>query len=198
MSKIGIDPNDGKTDFQIGFWAQVASETGWGWRYYPLIERNTPCKDLAEPRWIGDAQGHMSFSGGGGGLNLGYSETGNPNVMPRRIPLNMALFQGQGQTPSLSALVPGWENKGTRWAVGFSVKPGEDDISGEVQILVHFKNLKSNQSQSYSISQIRQLADQVLVHDPAIEAPYEAAYKAFMARRRPEDGQDSKDSTGKH
>jgi molecular chaperone DnaK len=185
--------DDSKTDFQIGAWAQTAMESGWGWRYYQLIERNTPYKDLAEPRWAGNAEGHV-FSGGGGGFNLSYSETGNPHVMPRRIPLNVAKLQGKGKTSSLRALVPGWESKDTRWTVGFSIKPDEDDISGEVQILVHFKNLQSNQSKSYLISQIKQLADEVLEHNPAIEAPYEAAYKEFMAQRKPKD---NKDGTGK-
>jgi molecular chaperone DnaK len=180
-----LDIDDSKTDFQIGFWAQAPLPTGWGWRYFQIIERNTPYKDLAKPSWARSAAGDViQLSGGGAVLNLGYSETGNPNVMPRRIPLDAAKLNGDRKTSNLSNLVPDWQNKDTKWCLGFSVQPDEDDVSGEAQILVHFQNLGSQATRAYPISQLKQLADVLLVHDPVIEAPYAESFKAFMADRQ--------------
>ncbi len=179
-----LDIDDAKTDFQIGFWAQAPLQTGWGWRYFQIIERNTPYPQLVKPCWARSTAGDViQLSGGGGVLNLGYSETGNPNVMPRRIPLDAAKLNGDRKTSSLSHLVPGWKNKDTKWSLGFSVQPDEDDVAGEAQILVHFQNLESQATRAYPISQIKQLADVLLVHDPVAEAPYEEGFKAFMASR---------------
>ncbi|WP_395668232.1 Hsp70 family protein [Rhodoferax sp.] len=181
-----LDIDDSKTDFQIGFWAQANLTTGWGWRYFQIIERNTPYPQLVNPCWAQSATGDViQLSGGGGVLNLGYSETGNPKVMPRRIPLDAAKLNGTGKTTNLSNLVPGWQNKDTKWTLGFSVRPDEDDVSGEAQILVHFQNLQSQEIRAYPINQLKQLADVLLVHDPVVEAPYDEAFKAFMASRQP-------------
>lgn len=185
VSAQQLNIDDSKTDFQIGFWAQAPLPSGWGWRYFQIVERNTPYPQLASPRWACDAAGNpLQLSGGGSVLNLGYSETGNPKVMPRRIPLAEARLNGGGKESSLSALVPDWQTKDTKWTLGFSVQPDDEGISGEVRILVHFRNLLSDQTCSFPINQLKQLADVPLVHDRDVESPYEEAFRAFLAERK--------------
>lgn len=180
-----LDIDDSKTDFQIGFWVQANSDAGWCWRYFQIIERNTAFANLVKPKWACDAAGNvLQLSGGGSVLNLGFSETGNPNVMPRRIPLDAAKLNGKGKATSLSTLVPGWQSSESKWALGFSIKPDDDDVSGEAQILVHFQNLATQEARAYPLNQIKQLANVMLVHDAKVEAPYEEAFKAYIASRR--------------
>lgn len=181
-----LDIDDSKTDFQIGFWVWASRLEGeWGWRYIQIIERNTPYAKLTAPCWARDLSGEViPLIGGESVLYLGYSETGNPNVMPRRMPLNAGAASSSLGASRLSKLVPGWQNNDTQWALGFSIKADDADVSGEAQIRVHFKNLATGQVSDYPVNTIKQFAGVVTAIDRTIEAPFEEAYKAFLAQRQ--------------
>ncbi|SFU83453.1 hypothetical protein SAMN04489707_102521 [Paenacidovorax caeni] len=173
--------DDSKTEYQIGFWAQAMLPNGqWGWKYFQIIDRHVPYKDLAQPRWARDMGGNtITLTGGGGGLILGFSDTGNTQYAPRRIPLDQTRLSGAES--KLKKLVPGWENSQTRWSFGFSVQPDEEGISGEARVLIHFINLDNNRQQAYPINELMQLLEQVVISDESPSDPYVEAYRAYVA-----------------
>lgn len=182
-----LDIDDSKTDFQIGLWVRGISGD---WRYFQIVDRGTPFKQLNQPSWARSVSGELvPFAGGGykpdpkevSGVFLGYSETGDTTRTPRPIPL---LSSMPGQAATINKFIPGWKDIETRWTIGFSVQADEVDVSGEAAVLVHFQNLQTQASKSYPISQLSQVAQGVVAIEPTVEEEFGRAYRTFQQERK--------------